>query len=93
MVSSPYAYASSSQLEPKGSPIREDSLDMRREGYEFQVSPPRVLYQEIDGKTYEPVERLVVDVPGDSVGAVIEKLGQRKADMLEMTPVGARMEI
>ncbi|MPM41896.1 GTP-binding protein TypA/BipA [bioreactor metagenome] len=66
---------------------------MRREGYEFQVSPPRVLYQEIDGKTYEPVERLVVDVPGDSVGAVIEKLGQRKADMLEMTPVGARMKI
>ena len=66
---------------------------MRREGYEFQVSPPRVLYQEIDGKTYEPVERLVVDVPGDSVGAVIEKLGQRKADMLEMTPVGARMRI
>ncbi len=45
---------------------------MRREGYEFQVSPPRVLYQEIDGKMCEPVERLVVDVPSDSVGAVIE---------------------
>ncbi len=66
---------------------------MRREGYEFQVSPPRVLYQEIDGKTCEPIERLVVDVPADCVGAVIEKLGQRKADMLEMTPVGNRMKI
>jgi len=66
---------------------------MRREGYEFQVSPPRVLYKEIDGKECEPIERLVVDVPGDSVGSVIEKLGQRKADMLEMTPVGNRMRI
>lgn len=66
---------------------------MRREGYEFQVSPPRVLYKEIDGKQCEPVERLVVDVPSDSVGSVIEKLGQRKADMLEMTPVGNRMKI
>ncbi|WP_294855312.1 translational GTPase TypA [uncultured Oscillibacter sp.] len=66
---------------------------MRREGYEFQVSPPRVLYKEIDGKECEPIERLVVDVPGDSVGSVIEKLGQRKADMLEMTPLGNRMRI
>ena len=66
---------------------------MRREGYEFQVSPPRVLYQEIDGKRCEPIERLVVDVPGDCVGAVIDKLGQRKADMLEMTPVGNRMKV
>ena len=66
---------------------------MRREGYEFQVSPPRVLYQEIDGKRCEPIERLVVDVPAESVGAVIEKLGQRKADMLEMTPVGDRMKV
>lgn len=66
---------------------------MRREGYEFQVSPPRVLYQEIDGKKCEPIERLVVDVPGDSVGAVIDKLGQRKADMVEMTPLGNRMRV
>lgn len=66
---------------------------MRREGYEFQVSPPRVLYKEIDGKDCEPIERLVVDVPSDSVGSVIEKLGQRKADMLEMTPLGNRMRI
>ncbi|MEA5144284.1 MAG: translational GTPase TypA [Oscillibacter sp.] len=66
---------------------------MRREGYEFQVSPPRVLYQTIDGKKCEPIERLVVDVPSESVGAVIEKLGARKADMQEMTPVGNRMKI
>jgi len=66
---------------------------MRREGYEFQVSPPRVLYQEIDGQKCEPVERLVADVPSDSVGAVIEKLGSRKGDLIEMTPVGERMKL
>ena len=66
---------------------------MRREGYEFQVSPARVLYKEIDGKKCEPIERLVVDVPADCVGPVIEKLGQRKADMVEMTPVGSRMKV
>ena len=66
---------------------------MRREGYEFQVSPPRVLYQTIDGKKCEPIERLVVDVPAESVGAVIEKIGSRKGDMVEMTPVGARMKV
>ena len=66
---------------------------MRREGYEFQVSPPRVLYKEIDGKKCEPIERLVVDVPADCVGSVIEKLGQRKGDLLEMTPVGDRMKV
>ena len=66
---------------------------MRREGYEFQVSPPRVLYQTIDGKKCEPIERLVVDVPSESVGAVIEKLGTRKGDLLEMTPVGSRMKL
>ena len=66
---------------------------MRREGYEFQVSPPRVLYQTIDGKFCEPMERLVVDVPSDAVGAVIEKLGSRKGDLIEMNPVGSRMKI
>ena len=66
---------------------------MRREGYEFQVSPPRVLFQEIDGQRCEPIERLVADVPQDSVGAVIEKLGSRKADLVEMTPVGERMKL
>ena len=66
---------------------------MRREGYEFQVSPPRVLYREIDGVKCEPMERLVVDVPADCVGAVIEKLGSRKGDLLEMNPVGDRMKV
>ena len=66
---------------------------MRREGYEFQVSPPRVLYREIDGVQCEPIERLVADVPSDSVGAVIEKLGSRKGDLVEMTPVGERMKL
>ncbi len=66
---------------------------MRREGYELQVSPPRVLYQEIDGQKCEPIERLVVDVPSDCVGAVMEKIGSRKGDLLEMNPVGERMKI
>ena len=66
---------------------------MRREGYEFQVSPPRVLYQEIDGKRCEPIERVVVDVPQECVGAVIEKLGSRKGELLEMTPLGNRMKV
>ena len=66
---------------------------MRREGYEFQVSPPRVLYQTINGEKCEPIERLVVDVPSESVGAVIEKIGGRKGDLLEMNPIGARMKL
>ena len=67
---------------------------MRREGYEFQVSPPRVLYQEIDGVKCEPMERLVCDVPSDCVGSVIEKMGNRKGDLLEMAPLGTtRMKI
>ncbi len=66
---------------------------MRREGYEFQVSPPRVLYQEIDGVKCEPMERMVADVPADCVGAVIEKMGARKGDLVEMTPVGERMKL
>ena len=66
---------------------------MRREGYEFQVSPPRVLYQDIDGKRCEPIERVVVDVPADCVGSVIEKLGSRKGELLEMTPVGKRTKV
>ena len=57
---------------------------MRREGYEFQVSPPRVLYQEIDGKKCEPIERLVCDVPQEYVGSVMEKLGARKAELQDM---------
>ena len=66
---------------------------MRREGYELQVSPPRVLFQEIDGKKCEPVERVVVDVPADCVGAVMEKLGARKGEFLSMNPVGSRTKL
>ena len=67
--------------------------NMRREGYEFQVSPPRVLYQTIDGVKCEPIERLVADVPTDNVGSVMEKLGSRKAEFLTMTPVGNRTKL
>ena len=63
---------------------------MRREGFEFAVTPPRVLYREIDGKKCEPIERLVVDVPSEYVGAVIEKLGSRKGELLDLSPVGSR---
>ncbi len=66
---------------------------MRREGYEFQVGPARVLYQTIDGRKCEPIERVVADVPQEYVGAVIEKLGSRKGELLEMTPVGSRMKL
>ncbi len=66
---------------------------MRREGYEFQVSPPRVLYQEINGATCEPVERVVVDVPQEYMGSVMEKLGARKGEFIEMTPVGNRIKL
>ena len=66
---------------------------MRREGYEFQVSTPRVLYKEIDGVTCEPYEELVVDVPQDAVGSVMEKLGVRKAELKQMNPVGERMKL
>ena len=66
---------------------------MRREGYEFSVSTPRVLYKEIDGKLYEPTEKLLVDVPENAVGSVMEKMGQRKAELIQMEPIGSRMRI
>ena len=62
---------------------------MRREGYELLVSRPKVILKEIDGVINEPVERLVVNVPDDCVGNVIEKLGRRKAEMLNMEPAEA----
>ncbi|WP_163194023.1 translational GTPase TypA [Clostridium thermarum] len=58
---------------------------MRREGYEFQVSKPSVIFKEKEGKTLEPIEFLTIDVPEDFMGAVIQKLGQRKGEMLNMT--------
>jgi GTP-binding protein len=57
---------------------------MRREGYEFQVSQPQVIFREIDGIPHEPYEMLVIDVPEPSVGTCIEKLGSRKAEMMNM---------
>jgi GTP-binding protein len=66
---------------------------MRREGYEFQVSPPRVLTAQLDGRLCEPVERVLLDVPEASVGAVIEKLGSRRGDILGMTPSGGRVKL
>ena len=67
--------------------------NMRREGYEFQVSTPRVLYREIEGKVYEPIEELVADVPEESVGAVMEKIGSRKGELQKMVPSGSRMRL
>jgi GTP-binding protein len=66
---------------------------MRREGYELMVSTPKVLYKEIDGVTCEPYERLVCDVPQESVGSVMEKIGSRKGELLEMLPQGSRTRL
>ncbi len=59
---------------------------MRREGFELLVSRPKVIFKEIDGVKCEPIERLVVNVPDDCIGNVIEKLGRRKAEMVNMEP-------
>ena len=66
---------------------------MRREGFELACSNPRVLYKEIDGQKCEPMERVTLDVPMDYVGVVVEKLSQRKGDLLSMNPVGSRTRI
>ena len=58
--------------------------NMRREGFEFQVSQPQVIFREVNGQPYEPFEYLVLDVPEDAQGACIERLGQRKAEMQDM---------
>ena len=66
---------------------------MRREGYEFQVSSPKVLYREIDGVKYEPVERLIVDVPEDNTGPVFQSMGERKGELVHMHAMGSRMRL
>jgi GTP-binding protein len=66
---------------------------MRREGYEFQVSTPRVLYKDIDGERHEPLECLVCDIPEEAVGAVMTKIGLRKGEMQHMSPIGSRMRL
>ena len=62
---------------------------LRREGYEFQVGAPKALFKEIDGKKCEPIERLIADVPQDAVGAIMEKMGARKGELVSMNPKGA----
>ncbi len=66
---------------------------MRREGYEFQVGAPKVLMKEENGKLLEPYEELVVDVPEEYMGSVMEKMGYRKGELQEMHPKGSRMEL
>lgn len=66
---------------------------MRREGYEFSVSTPRVLFKEIDGEKCEPVEKLTIDVPESAMGPVMEKMGERKGELVQMAPQGDRMRL
>ena len=63
--------------------------NLRREGYEFQVGAPKALFREIDGQRCEPIERMIADVPQDAVGAVMEKMGFRKGELVSMNPKGA----
>ena len=67
--------------------------NMRREGYEFQVSTPRVLFKEIDGVKCEPMERPIVDVPDEFSGAVFQSMGERKGELLHMSAVGSRTRL
>jgi GTP-binding protein len=66
---------------------------MRREGYELQVSAPKVLFKEIDGVRHEPLEKLTIDVPDGSVGPVMEKLGSRKGELTQMHSAGGRTKL
>ncbi len=66
---------------------------MRREGYEFQVSTPKVLYKDIDGVRHEPIERFVADVPEDMTGPVFSAMGNRKGNLIQMTAIGNRMRL
>lgn len=67
--------------------------NMRRDGYEFQVSMPKVLMKEIDGVKCEPIDRLVVDVPDTCVGSIISALGERKGDLVSMNNHGTRTKL
>jgi GTP-binding protein len=67
--------------------------NMRREGFEMAVSKPEVIFREIDGKKLEPMEYLVVDVPGEYQGTVIEKMGPRKGEMVAMNPMGETIRL
>lgn len=67
--------------------------NMRREGYELLVGAPKVLYKEINGQKCEPIEKLVIDVPEEYMGVVMEKLGSRKGELVSMNPSGSRMRM
>ena len=67
--------------------------NMRREGYEFQVSTPKVINKEIDGVLCEPIERLFVDVPAECVGTVMENMGKRQGELVNMTPMNSRIKL
>lgn len=67
--------------------------NMRRDGYEFQVSMPKVLIKTIDGKKCEPIDRLFLDVPEDCTGVVMQKMGVRKGELVGMNPHGSRMKM
>lgn len=67
--------------------------NMRRDGYEFQVSQPKVLIKQIDGVKCEPIDKLLLDVPEDCVGVVMNKMGVRKGDLQNMAPHGNRMKM
>lgn len=66
---------------------------MRREGYEFSVSTPKVLYKKVDGVIMEPVDKLVVDVPQNTAGTVMGQMGQRKGELVHMQPMGSRTRL
>ncbi len=66
---------------------------MRRDGYEFLVGPPKVLYKRIDGVLYEPVEKLVVDVPSERTGVVFQSMGERKGELLHMDNINNRVRM
>lgn len=66
---------------------------MRREGYEFAVSTPKVLYKTINNKLYEPIELLSIDVPEDCVGNIMSAMGNRKGELTKMAPFGSRMRL
>ncbi|HBR30821.1 MAG TPA: translational GTPase TypA [Clostridiales bacterium] len=67
--------------------------NMRRDGYEFMVSTPRIIYREVDGVRCEPIDRCVIDVPKEYVSSVMERMGYRKGELVEMRPKGERMHL
>lgn len=66
---------------------------MRRDGYEFLVGAPKVLFKRIDGVLYEPMEKLVVDVPNEKTGVVFQSMGERKGELLNMENVNNRVRM